>query len=797
MLFRSAVNRRARFIRGLAPLLLAAAVSDVCAVEVIIVGPNDAPVSYVLASADASNILRLTGGLGQHATGTVTTVSGAPAVLAYAVVQGGGFTVYDDGVPSVSGGNASSTASAYGQGAAEVVARAEATGGRGGPTPMGWLDGGTATAQAYGQSGTGNVTVSASATGGNNRNVTLNNAVSGSTRGRLALNQRAVAVLDDRYWEADGPFEGHATSILDLTDSAASALSADISAVGGGGLPFIPGGYAESRLTLTSTRSGANVVGAVTATGGEGGYFSAGNYAIASATLTGTADVTGTASATGGRGGSGGGAGQGGPGTALASLTLSAGGLADGTVAAYGGEISYIGSYYDNDATATLTLIGAGARGSAIAIGGNAGSDVTARTTGAQAVDVTSTAQLGLTGRYVGGTATANTDVRTAPGGGQAAVRAAAYADGGSSTGTAIANVRVASAGEIVATARAKGGYPSVCCYATSGDANTSVHAVTSGSHGVTATATSLANIGSYDGSQSYAGSGTASAYGRSGSGIVNAAAEARGGEVFGVTAATAHAVTTALGGVSNARAVATGVNVTASATADAIGRQGYAVGFSSAASGAVARSATAYSANRFSQADWTLPVAAGDYVAATAMAAPAAESVGRTAPGELLGAGMHAASNSYVAAADPWPTPQVIMPESSARFQFATAADQLLQVAFMEGAGSGFDVLELTILNHGLQLFSRTFLGAAEADLFFNGHVLDLGLLGAGTQDLVIRSAYTFTVPGSYAFNYLVGSSVGAVPEPSTWLMLLLGMGGVLVLARRRTEKRPGAAYF
>lgn len=785
--FRSlpAVTRRARFIRGLAPLLLAAAASDACAVEVIIVGPGDAPISYVLANSDASNILRLSGGLGQDATGTVTTVSGAPSVLSHAIVQGGGFTGYEEGAPALLGGSASSTANAYGQGAAAVVARAEAVGGRGSRIPLSWLDGGTATARAYGQSDTGNVTVSASATGGNNRSVTLDNAVSGSTRGRLALSQRAVAVQEDRYWEPGDAYEGHARSILDLTDSAASALSADIAAVGAGGNTFIPGGYAESRLTLTSTRNGALVAGTVTATGGNGGYFSGGNYAVASGTLAGTADVTGTASATGGSGGAEGGGGLGGPGTAMASLTLTAGGLADGTVAARGGEISYIGSYLYSNATATLTLVGAGARGSALAIGGNASSDVGVQTTGAQAVDVTSTAQLGLAGRYTGGTASANTDVRTASGGGQAAVRAAAYADGGSSTGTAVANVRVASAGEIVAIARAKGGYPSTCCYATSGDAYTSVHAVTSGSHGVTATATSLAHIGAADGSQSYAGSGTASAYGRSGSGVVNVAAEARGGEMFGATAATAHAVTTAAGGVGNARALATGVGVTASATADAIGRQGSAVGFSSSASGAVAGTATADSASRFSAAAWALPAAGGNYVAAAAMAAP--ETAGRAPTAALLGAGMHAASNNYTAAEDPWPIPQVIMPEASARFQFATAADQHLQVAFMAGAGSGFDVLELTILNHGLELFSRTFLGGAEADLFFNGYLLDLGLLGAGPQDLVIRSAYTFTVPGSHAFNYLVGSSVAAVPEPSTWLMLLLGTGAVVLVARRR----------
>lgn len=46
------------------------------------------------------------------------------------------------------------------------------------------------------------------------------------------------------------------------------------------------------------------------------------------------------------------------------------------------------------------------------------------------------------------------------------------------------------------------------------------------------------------------------------------------------------------------------------------------------------------------------------------------------------------------------------------------------------------------------------------------------------------------FIVPGSYAFNYLVGTGIGAVtavPEASTWLMLLVGMGGMALVARRR----------
>ncbi|MEO5932787.1 MAG: PEP-CTERM sorting domain-containing protein, partial [Duganella sp.] len=116
-------------------------------------------------------------------------------------------------------------------------------------------------------------------------------------------------------------------------------------------------------------------------------------------------------------------------------------------------------------------------------------------------------------------------------------------------------------------------------------------------------------------------------------------------------------------------------------------------------------------------------------------------------------------------------------------------------------GAGGGFDLFELTISNHGVQLYSHAFLTGAEADLFFNGSLLDLGPLGGGMQDLLISSTLNYSGPGGYAFNYLVGTGIGvgtgtgggigngvtAVPEASTWLMMVIGMGGMLLVARRR----------
>jgi hypothetical protein len=57
--------------------------------------------------------------------------------------------------------------------------------------------------------------------------------------------------------------------------------------------------------------------------------------------------------------------------------------------------------------------------------------------------------------------------------------------------------------------------------------------------------------------------------------------------------------------------------------------------------------------------------------------------------------------------------------------------------------------------------------------------------------QDLLITSTLNYSIAGGYAFNYLVGTSTGMgatpVPEASTWLMMIIGMGGMLLVARRR----------
>jgi hypothetical protein len=103
-------------------------------------------------------------------------------------------------------------------------------------------------------------------------------------------------------------------------------------------------------------------------------------------------------------------------------------------------------------------------------------------------------------------------------------------------------------------------------------------------------------------------------------------------------------------------------------------------------------------------------------------------------------------------------------------------------------GVGGGFSNLDFSVTSNGTLLFSQSFSSFAAAQGFFNDNVLDLGYLGSGVQDLVVTTAFTENAGQGYGFSYVIGSAVAAVPEPSTWVMMLLGSG--MLLMRRRNQK-------
>ncbi|HEX7988508.1 MAG TPA: hypothetical protein VF616_33695 [Duganella sp.] len=749
------------------------------------------------------------------------------------------------------GGNASSFASAAALSGA-VSASAYATGGNGGDVSVMLAgrggDGGKATASAAAYSTTGNVTVLAQATGGNGGGannfyapagagaaVYLENMVAGATRGVLSLLQRAIGGNGGLYvGSAGGPPDeptppvnnhgGSAGSVLKLSDSQASALKATISATGGTSGQHSSGparpnaGDARAELSLTSTRGGAGVEGTVTAIGGDvadsafGGAGGAAGNASAIGRLTGTAAVSGSAEARGGQWGDV-------AASATSLLTINAGGLATGSARAVGGLLG--GAYrhswenQDGDASATLELVGAGASGTSYAQGGNATSSVNATTTGARAVSVESRAIAGSgdpsNPRGHNGDAKASTIVNAATTGGRAAVTAGAYAWGSGGSQNAQANLQVKTGGDIVGTAQAQAGVFDYL-YIESGNSEAIARGVTSGAHAVTLNALANSTFAlPNDGRQSGYGKSTANAYGASGSGVVTVAAQALSGMNYfrdrQLTSARAVAETSLRGGVSNASASARGEQMEAVATATAIGANGAKVGFVATAAGDFAQG-TAAASNRFDAASFALKsgngTAGDNQLYAYAAAAPdSGAALGLSAAtsaamSDLYAVGMHGGSG----AADASQTAPALG-ASTSEFQFVSAVDQHLLIAFLSAGGTGFDTLDLSISSHGNLLFSQSFTSLSDANLFFTDRVLDLGLFGAGAQDIVVRSSLAGAAYG-YAFNYVLGggglggvsggvggigggAGVSAVPEESSWMMMMIGLSGLVIVARRR----------
>lgn len=780
------------------------------------------------------------GGAGGNASGSVSTISSAAAVTAIATVTGGKggnagamsspFIWYPSqaGIDSGgNGGNASSTASAIATGAASVVAQAFAVGGAGGMASISFESGtagigGTAQAQAYGKSDTGNVLVTASARGGKGgdavqdyatpryagagANTELVNAVSGATRGELTLRQEAYGGHAGAPSATDastggGANGGAARSALTLSDAEASYLVGVVSATGGnafGAGGIADGGAALASLELGSTRAGTAVDASITATGGAGGTFipfmdssSIGGAAEARGAVSGLAAVVANATATGGKADIGYGTG----GNATAQLSVTAGALASGSAKAYGGigaEPRSGSPRGDGLASASLTLVGAGAQGSAYAEGGAASATVIATTTGALAVDVAAN-----TRATTNGVVRATTIVNTGPG--SAGVNAVAYANGADGGDRAEANVDINAAGAITGRSTARGGYSLIAYEPRAFASTSSIRGVTTGNHNVTVRAEAFSDIGDRYGNAPYFGLADATAYGRSGSGIVNVTAEARGGLVDlpsqpNIVKASATAVTEQAGGVSNASALARGAVSEANALAQGRTSSGQQVSFGANASNSIGDYASATATNQGS--NYGLVQADGNHAITYVGAAGA----GVTLPSNsalppavadtvsLLGVGSHAAAYGGGSVAG------TAVYSNTGQFQFASDAGGHLLLGLLSSAFSGDGTLELLIANNGVQLFNQSFASLSAASLFFTDNLLDLGTFGGGTQNLSITSTLNFAAPGSYAFNYVIGNNafqlnggISPTPEAEIWLMMSLGMGGIVLMARRR----------
>jgi hypothetical protein len=104
---------------------------------------------------------------------------------------------------------------------------------------------------------------------------------------------------------------------------------------------------------------------------------------------------------------------------------------------------------------------------------------------------------------------------------------------------------------------------------------------------------------------------------------------------------------------------------------------------------------------------------------------------------------------------------------------------------------GLGFQSMEFTILDNGVEILDLTFESLAVAESFFDDSVIILGSNLGPNIDLTF--GYTLVADGSGGFGFELAIG-GAVPESSTWAMMLIGFGG-LGFAGYRRAREPRAA--
>jgi hypothetical protein len=128
----------------------------------------------------------------------------------------------------------------------------------------------------------------------------------------------------------------------------------------------------------------------------------------------------------------------------------------------------------------------------------------------------------------------------------------------------------------------------------------------------------------------------------------------------------------------------------------------------------------------------------------------------------------------------------------ASSTFDFGYPGDLLLglvddQVSGFAG-GQGFQSLEFTIAADGVEILDKTFLNLAAAESFFRDDVIDLGSNLGPDVDLTFGTTLIADGSGGFGFDFALG---GAVAEPSTWAMMLVGFAGIGFMGWRRKAAR------
>ena len=126
----------------------------------------------------------------------------------------------------------------------------------------------------------------------------------------------------------------------------------------------------------------------------------------------------------------------------------------------------------------------------------------------------------------------------------------------------------------------------------------------------------------------------------------------------------------------------------------------------------------------------------------------------------------------------------------ASSTFDFAHQGDLLLGLIDDQQTGfaddQGFQSMEFSVIANGVDIVDTTFRSLSAAESFFHDNVLDLGSSLGPNVDLTFDYSLVADGSGGFGVDFAVG---GAVPEPSTWAMMLLGFGGLAFAGYRRAR--------
>jgi hypothetical protein len=131
---------------------------------------------------------------------------------------------------------------------------------------------------------------------------------------------------------------------------------------------------------------------------------------------------------------------------------------------------------------------------------------------------------------------------------------------------------------------------------------------------------------------------------------------------------------------------------------------------------------------------------------------------------------------------------------QESAEFKLNGPETILLGLVNALSVGNGFDALAFQIFINGGLFLNQSFSDLASANAFFTNDTINLGSFSTGITDidLVLNETMSSTQGFGYTYAFTASGFASAIPEPSTWAMMLLGFAGLGFVCRQSRRRVP-----